>query len=161
MNFESSSELISLIELTKEKLVKNFFVTLFIFFGASFLLYETDKNLDLEFVFFEVIMLVGLFAFDRFQTVTIGRNISKTAVEINFIDDNVVVKTADFKVLFWIDNPSIEFNFKKNQFMLRKSSYRVKAIYDIENRAMKLSKGKIEVYIISDYFEKELELRLR
>ena len=47
-----------------------------------------------------------------------------------------------------------------NDFKINKTSYPVTKIFDLKNRAIKLSDGEKYVLIIVDYFEKEIADRL-
>ena len=79
----------------------NFFFIVFVFVTFSVLIYSIGK-LDLSFYVNELILLIAFSMIEYFQIVPKGNIINNTAVNVVILDNEIVITTAPFKVLFLI-----------------------------------------------------------
>lgn len=161
MNFESSFELLNLIERLENNLKRNFFINVLIIIGFSLLMYYSlNRILDSVFYISEALLILIIGIIDRSKSVSTGLIASKTAVEISVFEEEIIVKTAPFKVLFWINKPSVELKFKVHEFASKKVLYPVKAIYDLDTPVWQLINDKSEIYIIPNLFNNRIDEEL-
>jgi hypothetical protein len=114
--------------------------------------YSLDKILDSAFYISEVLLILIIAIIDRAKAVLVGSVVIKTAIEIDVTENEIIVKTAPYKVLFWINQPSVEIRFKLHTFVGKKILYPVKSIYDLDSPVWQLIYKNHEIYIIPDYF---------
>lgn len=150
----------SINSLTK-KLTYNFLYSLFIFILFVLLLYEKNKSFDVVFFVCVLLLFVSLAFIQYSQIVMKGAIVNKTAMEVQINDDEIIIKTIPFKVLFWIDRPAIELKFKLNQLRINKIPYKLKEIYDLKDYVIEISNRTEHALIILDYFEKALYMKLQ
>ncbi|CAH0123462.1 hypothetical protein SRABI27_03927 [Pedobacter sp. Bi27] len=161
MIYESNIALNSLILDEKKRLKRGLFFGIILFLiSAIYGFLVAGKVFDLVFVFCEIIILIILLCLQYSQIVPNGNLINITAKNIMFGEKEIVVETFPFYVPFWINRDSKRFSFSMNDFKINKTSYPVTKIFDLKNRAIKLSDGEKYVLIIVDYFEKEIADRL-
>lgn len=162
VNFDASDSLYYLINPVKNNLIKNFFINLLIIIVFSILLYYAlDKIVDSAYIIAQIFLVIIIAWIDRSKSVSTGLTISRTATEVSIIDNEIMIKTTPFKVLFWINKPSVELKFKVGHFSHRKISYPVKAVYDLNIPVWQLTNENGFVYIISGLFAKELDGELQ
>ena len=153
--------LINSINQLRKKLTINFFYTLFIFLAFSFILYlRNNKHLDIVFFVCEFVLLISLLLIEYTQIVVKGEAINKTAVEVRIDDENISITTAAFRVLFWINKPAEELKFKLTAISISRVPYKLKEIYDLDY-AIHINDRIKSAFIITDYFEKDLKLKLQ
>ena len=161
MNYTADFGLEGLFDQHKKRMVNNFLFVISLVFigliGMYFLGGEviTFTNLLCIFIF------LGTMGYMQYsQIVPNGLIVNNTVTEVTIEEDRLVAKTSPFKVLFWINKPSREVVFNINELKVRQVSYPVKAIFDLGDRVIKLTDKEKEVYIIVDYFDKELNDKL-
>eukprot|EP01012_Entosiphon_sulcatum_P055863 TRINITY_DN7846_c0_g1_i1.p2 TRINITY_DN7846_c0_g1~~TRINITY_DN7846_c0_g1_i1.p2 ORF type:complete len:175 (-),score=15.75 TRINITY_DN7846_c0_g1_i1:883-1407(-) len=161
MTYESNFVLSSLILDEEKRLKRGLLFGLILFLiSAIYGFIVAGKVFDLVFVFCEIIILIILLCLQYAQIVPNGNFINITANYITFGEQEIVVETFPFYVPFWINRDSRKLSFSTDDFKINKTSYPVTKIFDLKNRAIKLSDNEKYVFIIVDYFEKEVTDKL-
>jgi hypothetical protein len=120
-------------------------------------LYCVNGKILNPFYFFGEILFLGIMSY--MQYMQIKPNIivlNNTAIEVNILNEFIILKTAPVNGLFWINKPSKELKFDTKEVIIRRTSYPLKKVYDLDNRAFKLTDKIKEIYIIADFFDKQL-----
>lgn len=161
MEYKVYIDLIYLINQQQKRLVNNVFFVNFIFLSFSVIMYfKGGKVLDLLYLLCEFIFLGVLGYIQYYQTVPNGEIVNNTAIEVEILNEEIIVKTSPFKVLFWFNKESKDLRFKLSELNVRKSSYPFKPVYDLDNRILTLTDDEKVAYVIIDFFNEELKQKL-
>ena len=160
MEYKSSPELIDLINQLKTKLTGNLIYLSLLFIVGSLLVYSIGKTLDLLFYVSELIMLVCLTLLLYSRVISKGNIINNTALNIVLLDNEIVIITAPFDFLFLANKKAKEIRLQIDSANVRKTSYPIKEIYDLNNESFKIINKEKELYIIVDFFDSELKEKL-
>jgi len=161
MKFESSPAFAILVNQAIGSLKGNSYVILPYILGGCFFLYKLNPHFDVALIIGEILLPPLLLLIVYLRTVPIGKIINNTANEIVFLEDSISIKTVPVKILFWINKPSMELNFKIRHFRISKTPYPAKNIYDLDKKVWMFSMAGNEIYIIPDFFDKELEQKIK
>lgn len=157
MTYRTNPDLLLLINQQENSLIKNFCFAVFLFLASPFLLCYTSHSFDISFWVSELIIFLALGFIQYRQIGSKTTLISKTAIEVSSIENELFVSTAPVKVLFLINRPSIVLKFNIQGTTITKVDYPLKAVYDLDNSVYKLNNTENEMYVISDFFEPGFE----
>jgi hypothetical protein len=155
MAYTASEGLTALINKVRKIATINFFGCALIILIYTPILYKTITSQNIwVFLLIEISLIFLMGLIDRSRTLSMVANIKKLVTEVEIFDEYLIIKTAPVKVLLWANKPSQEIKFIRHEFIRNKVSFPVKQIYDLD-KAWKLSSGKNEVFILTDYFDIE------
>lgn len=161
MNYTADFGLGSLVDQHKKRMVNNFlFAKSLVVIGLIGMYFLGGKVINFTNIFCVFIFLGTMGYMQYSQIVPNGLIVNDTVTEVTIEEDRLVTKTSPFKVLFWINKPSREVVFNISELRVRQVCYPVKAIFDLGDRVIKLTDEEKEVYVVVDYFDKELKEKL-
>ena len=163
MQYQASLNLTNLVNDFKKGLIINFFFSMIIGIGFSFLIYfNVGKNALMPYCIGEVIIFISMGLIQYGQIVPKGNVIAKTANEVTVTESELIVKTMPFSVFFWINKPSKELIFNLTETRLKTIPFPVKQIFDLDDgNVFKFSDSQKEVIVLVVFFDKELEQKIK
>jgi|GEM_PF-4255107 len=161
MNYTADFGLELLINQYKKRLVNNvLFGILIVLFSLVIMYFIGGEVIDFKNLLCVFIFMFTIGYMQYSQIVPNGLIVNNTVTEITIEAGRILAKTSPFKVLFWVNKSQKEVVFNIDELKVRQVSYPVKPIYDLGDRAIKLTDNQKEVFIITDYFDKELKNKL-
>ena len=161
MNYIADFGLGSLVDQHKKRMVNNFLFAMSLAVIGSIGMYFVGGEVINFTSLFCLFIFLGTMGYMQYsQIVPNGLIVNNTVTEVTIEEGHLIAKTSPFKVLFWINKPSREVVFNINELKVRQVSYPVKTIFDLGNRVIKLTDKQKEVFVIVDYFDKELKEKL-
>lgn len=161
MNYIADFGLENLVNQHEKKMVNNFLFSMSIVFVSLICMYFLGGKIINFINLLCIFIFLGTMGYMQYsQIVPNGLIVNNTVTELTIEEDHVLVKTSPFKVLFWINKSQKELVFNISELKVRQVSYPVKSIYDLGDRVIKLTDNEKEVFILVDYFDKELKDRL-
>ena len=124
------------------------------------MIFLTNKQIMNYFFVFADMLLISVIAFLQYSQISYySKEIINTSSEVDILDKYIILKTLPFKVFLWVNKPSRELKFRIDEVKIRKVSYPLKQIHDLDG-TLKLIDNEKVAYIIVDYFDKELEEKI-
>jgi hypothetical protein len=160
MIYEANGNLTGVIDQNKKRLIRNFIFAVFVVLAYSVKMNKVAP-IGLLYVFSELLLILVLAFFQYDQIIKPGRMVNKTAARVTLLQEEIIVETFPFKVLFLINKPSCEMKFKIDELKIKKTSNPIKPYFGLDNKIFLLTDREKEAYIIVDYFEKALDEKLK
>jgi len=107
-----------------------------------------------------LIFITIIIVYVRQQIIKPGLMVNKTASLVTLLPDEIIIKTFDFNILFWINRPSLEMKFKINEIKIKKTLNPIKPYFKMDSRIFTISDHEKEAYIMVFYFSGELDEKL-
>ena len=160
MHYQVSDILINTIGDKKRRLITHFFFMIVAVMAGSVKIYYIDGRIDPLFIFAELLLLGLCTFFEYDQVVKPGKIVSRTALSVIISDEEIIIGTIPFKVLFWINKPSRDLVFKIHELNIKFASNPLKPYFDLDSEIFQLKDKEKEAFIIYDYFDNQLKEKL-
>jgi len=145
----------------ENKLLYNLLIWLGGFLFYSFVMYASNYKQGKEdiFIMSELLLLLILVIAIYYEISSKFKAITKTAIQVEILEDKILVSTAPFKFL-WIKRLSAILEFKVDQVTIKNVQYPIKSLFSSNDRVLKLNSSGIHAFILIDFFDRNLEGKL-
>src|ERR1700712_756577 len=120
MEYEIGDGFIDIINQNKKRLIGTFIFQIVVAIFYNFKVCHEAAPSILALTFFNI-FIVGFFAYYQYEEVIMpGQMVNKIALKVFIKDEEIIISTRPFKLLFYINKPSQTLKFNINNLKIKK-----------------------------------------